>query len=158
MSEKTVGLFGTCGKSHWRDSVIEAFDKEGVTYFNPQVQNWTPACAENEANHMANDEILAFVVTSETAGVASLAEIGIAVANVLTSRYPRYLVVYVEPTFESTDPVDAQRVKDSNGARTLVIHHLHKGVASDRKWLDRVFVCDSIQHLTNVCIGLTIKG
>src|SRR5574343_698328 len=125
MSEKIVGLFGTCGKSTWRKEVISELESNGISYFNPQVDNWAPECALEEAKHMTKDDIIVFAVTGETAGVASLAEIGIATANVLTSREPRYLVVYIES--EANPLIGEARAKDSNVARRLVIEHLSKG-------------------------------
>jgi len=32
---KTVGLFGTCGNSKWRDPFIKKLNQLGVTYYNP---------------------------------------------------------------------------------------------------------------------------
>ena len=33
----TIGLFGTCGGSRWRERFIERYNKECISFFNPQV-------------------------------------------------------------------------------------------------------------------------
>ena len=72
----TIGLFGTCGNSKWRDSFIKDYEKEGIDYYNPQVDNWKPEDAKVEAEHLANDKIILFPVTRETSGLGSLVTVG----------------------------------------------------------------------------------
>ena len=72
----TVGLFGTCGGSKWRDPVMKELAKKHIKYFNPVVENWTPECAKVEADNLAHDKALLFVVTNETEAYGSLAETG----------------------------------------------------------------------------------
>lgn len=71
-----VGLFGTCGTSLWRDPVMEELAVAGIEFFNPVVPDWTPECATIEADHLATDKVILFVVTGETEGFGSLAETG----------------------------------------------------------------------------------
>ena len=112
-----IALFGTCGGSTWRDVFISEYEAEGITYYNPVVENWTPECAAEEARHLATDDIILFPVTDETAGFGSLAEIGFAVAQILTSSRMRSGIFYVA---EKCDNVD------SNKVRALVRAHLSK--------------------------------
>jgi len=74
----SVGLFGTCGNSQWRDTFIARLKKEGIPFFNPQLPagTWKPECAAIEANHLKNDRVVIFAVTDETWGYGSLAETG----------------------------------------------------------------------------------
>ena len=70
-----VFLGGACGKTSWRkDIAIPAFDAAGISYYNPQVDEWHPGlmAAENHAKDTART--LMFVVDSETRGVASMIE------------------------------------------------------------------------------------
>ena len=46
MKEQCVGLFGTCGKSIWRNKFIDKFNLFDVNYFNPVVDDWNPEFAE----------------------------------------------------------------------------------------------------------------
>lgn len=66
-----IGMFGTCGGSTWREKFIEKYEEQGMNYFNPQVENWTPECAVDEARHLAEDKIILFPVTqdAETPGL-----------------------------------------------------------------------------------------
>jgi len=37
--------------------------KDGVDFFNPQVDDWDDVMAQNEADHLATDGIIIFPVT-----------------------------------------------------------------------------------------------
>lgn len=74
-----IGLFGTCGGSKWRDSVILQLQRGGKLFFNPQLpegQNWTEKDGQVEAEHLAEDKVIMFVITNETPAYGSLAETG----------------------------------------------------------------------------------
>ncbi len=70
----TVGLFGTCGGSLWREPFEAKYNEQGIVFFNPQVDDWNPSMADIEAQHLAEDEIILFPITGETYGTGSLAE------------------------------------------------------------------------------------
>lgn len=59
----TIGLFGTCGGSKWRDQFMVKYDNLKINYFNPQVDDWNATFADIEADHLVNDEIILFPVT-----------------------------------------------------------------------------------------------
>ena len=66
--KKCIGLFGTCGNSTWRQDTfipryLELGMKDGVDFFNPQVDDWDDVMAQNEADHLATDGIIIFPVT-----------------------------------------------------------------------------------------------
>ena len=118
---KAISLFGTCGSSTWRAPFIEAFEAEGVEYFNPQVDDWTPELASVEARHLAGDAIVLMVVTGETTGSASLVEAGLLVARAIQEP-DRFFLLYIE---EEADP-SLEGAKDSNRARRLLLEHLSR--------------------------------
>ena len=62
----TIGMFGTCGGSKWREPFIEKYEELGISYFNPQVDNWTDQNAIVEARHLAEDKVILFPITNET--------------------------------------------------------------------------------------------
>lgn len=74
---KQVFLGGACGRTTWRsDIAIPILEEAGVTYHNPQmgVGEWT---LDDEAGEMLTKdeaEVLMFVVSCETRGVAAVAE------------------------------------------------------------------------------------
>ena len=57
-NEVTIGLFGTCGGSTWRDKFIERYDEEGIEWFNPQKADWKPEDMELENVNLNEDDII----------------------------------------------------------------------------------------------------
>ncbi len=116
--KKVVGLFGTCGDSQWRSPVMARLEAAGHAYFNPVVPNWTPECAAIEAEHLATDQVLLFVITGETEGIASIGETGWAALSAHKNGQTFILVV---EDFPDNNPKSAQ-----NRARKLVRTHAEK--------------------------------
>ena len=122
-----IGLFGTCGKSTWRkDLFIPAYKAKGFTYFNPQVEDWKPECAEIEAQHLATDSIVLFPITHETYAVGSLAETGFSILNAIKFDDRRDLIILIDSFLDDELFSDKERAKESLRARALVKQHLKK--------------------------------
>ncbi|MFA6537505.1 MAG: hypothetical protein WCT18_03870 [Patescibacteria group bacterium] len=107
-----VGLFGTCGSpaSTWRQDIfIPELKKRSLAYFNPQVGpgEWTPEMAKQEAEHLANDEVLVFPISKETSGYGSLGEAGWAILSALLRG--QKLGIFVEE--DDNMPEDTQRAR-----------------------------------------------
>ena len=119
----TIGLFGTCGGSTWRNSFMESYDNHGISYFNPQVEDWDPTLAEIEAEHLANDEIILFPVLAETSGLGSLGEVGFSILQSIKLDVNRNVIVMIDKDCTVED--EAVR-KESIRARALVMAHLRK--------------------------------
>ncbi len=122
----TVGLFGTCGDSTWRNAYITRFKSVGVPYFNPQFFNreYTKEDAQNEAEHLAFDRVILFPVLAITDGIVSLAEIGQAEAEIMHS-WNRHLIIYIEPKVnDSFFDIKPELAKKSNQMRMLIREHL----------------------------------
>lgn len=162
MSKKlVVGLFGTCGNSTWREPFIEEFDKRGISYFNPQIEDWEKACAEAEAkglpspadqevDHMANDAVLLWPVLGETFGTGSLAEVGFSIIEAIRLDKHRDLIVLIEPDVsdelkENSAPI---AVKESQRARALVKAKL-KALR-----FDNVYIVETLEEMLEVSIEL----
>lgn len=122
----TIGLFGTRGNSKWRTPFISCYEKLGINYYNPLVPDWNPTLAQIEAIHLVSDDIILFPVTDETYGVGSLAEIGFSILSSLHWDSNRHIIILIDPKVDESklSSVDKQAVKDSNGARALVLAHL----------------------------------
>ncbi|MEP7366288.1 MAG: nucleoside 2-deoxyribosyltransferase domain-containing protein [Acidobacteriota bacterium] len=72
-----VFLGGACGRTTWRrDVAIPLLEAAGVAYYNPQlgVGEWTTACEAAEMRAKAEADVLLFVISGETRGVASIGE------------------------------------------------------------------------------------
>ena len=76
--KKDIFLGGASGSTTWRKEIaIPLLNDAGVSYFNPQLGagEWTTANEAAELSAKAEATALLFVVTDETRGVATLAEI-----------------------------------------------------------------------------------
>jgi hypothetical protein len=147
MSKLCIGLFGTCGNSKWRDKFISEFNISHITYFNPQIDNWTPECAEVEAEHLANDDIILFPITNETYATGSLAEVGFSILNAIRLDDRRDFVVMIDKNLveELNDPIAR---KESLRARALVKQHLKK------LRLPNLYLVDSLDDMLYVASQL----
>jgi hypothetical protein len=69
-------LGGTCAETTWRQELIPLLEENGIEYFNPVVEDWTPECQqieEDEKNNKCNVHL--YVITPAMQGVYSIAEI-----------------------------------------------------------------------------------
>ena len=120
-----VGLFGTCGGSRWRDPFMKAYDERGFNYYNPQVDNWEPWMAKEEADHLAQDAIILFPVTSETYGLGSLAETGYSILQALRRDSRREFIIMIDDHLDDS-LTDEALCKESMRGRKLISSHLAK--------------------------------
>lgn len=126
-TKTTIGLFGTCGNSQWRKPFIELYDSLNINYFNPVKPNWNPSDAIEEAEHLANDEVVLFPITGETFGIGSLAETGFSVLQAIKLEDKRDFIIMIEPDLiDSVKEENPQLYKESVRARALIIQHLKK--------------------------------
>jgi raw len=110
-----VFLGGSCNPTTWRhDIAIPMLDRAGVTYYNPQVDNWTPELVDIEARAKDRADQLLFVVDSDTRAIASILE---ATEAICTGHAVSLVVKNVDtvkrPEFES-------EAKDLNRARAYL--------------------------------------
>ena len=99
------------------------FDLRGIPFFNPQVDDWKPELAVVEADHLANDAIILFPITSETYATGSLAETGFSILNAINLELRRDFVIMIDPKLVEEN---AALAKESIRARALVIQHIKK--------------------------------
>jgi hypothetical protein len=127
LNPRTVGLFGTCGASTWRNPFIRMLEESRIPYFNPQLPEgtWTPEMAAVEAWHLANDKLILFPVTDETFAFGSLAETGFSIQSALSLTSNRFVMLYIAPdvsdALKTSDPVQSDA---SRRARKLALAHL----------------------------------
>jgi len=142
-----IGMFGTCGGSRWREPFIERYEEAGIAFFNPQVDDWKPECAVEEADHLANDAVVLFPITGETYATGSLAETGFSMLNAIRLDDRRDFVIMVE---QELDPSldDAVARKESLRARALVLQHLKK------LRLSNLYVVSSLEEMLEVSLVL----
>lgn len=61
--------------------VIPELKRHGITYYNPQVEQWGPELIELECYAKQNSEILFFVVDNQTRAIASMIEVAFLAAT-----------------------------------------------------------------------------
>lgn len=142
-----VGLFGTCGKSTWRNPFMEKYHEVSIEYFNPQVDNWKPEDAVIEAEHLAEDMLILFPITKETYATGSLSEVGFSILNAIKLDDRRDFIVLIDQELdESLDNSVARR--ESLRARALVYQHLKK------LRLANLYIVDTLEEMLNVSLML----
>ena len=115
---KSVGLFGSCGPSRWRqDIAIPMLAAAGVSYFNPVVDNWTSDCMAIEAYHKDHDTNILLVIDRATLGIASMVE----AAFLIGKKRPNMVFVVDELRMSDFPAVDADDIGEINSARRLIL-------------------------------------
>lgn len=116
---KRVFLGGTCNDSTWRGYLIPILEKEGIPYFNPVVEDWTPECQAKEDEVKADPEtVCLFVITCEMKGAFSVAE----VVDMSNKAPGRIVFLLEEDGFDSPQLKSLQAVRKmvrSNGAAVV---------------------------------------
>ncbi len=147
-NKPTIGLFGTCGNSTWRNEFIIEYKKINILYYNPQVENWTPEDAKIEAEHLANDEIILFPITSETYAFGSLSEVGFSILQAIKLDDRREFVILIDDFLDESLQENKVAAKDSLRSRALVKQHLKK------LRLSNLYLVDSMEEMLKTSIEL----
>lgn len=145
----TIGLFGTCGGSKWRDPFMKKYSELGIDFYNPQVDDWKPELAEIEATHLVEDDIILFPVTNETFGMGSLAETGFSIMQAINHSVNRSVVIMVDQVPKSELQVyDPLLYKESCRSRALVRAHLKHAKRNN------VYIVNTLEEMLMVSIEL----
>ena len=74
-SKYDVFLGGSCNPTSWRkDTVIPYLERENISYYNPQVDEWYPELIQMEENAKKSSYLKLYVFDSQTRALASLVE------------------------------------------------------------------------------------
>jgi raw len=110
-----VFLGGSCNPTTWRhDIAIPMLDRAGVTYYNPQADNWSPELVDVETRAKDHADQLLFVIDSDTRAIASILE---ATEAICTDRAVSLVVKNVDPVRR---PEFESEAKDLNRARAYL--------------------------------------
>ena len=126
------------------------YDALGIKYFNPQVKDWDPSMAVKEADHMANDCIVVWPITSETPGLGSIAETGFSLLQAIRLESRRDFVILVDQFIDESvkESFSPDVIKESLRGRALISQHLLK------LKLDNVYVVQALPQMLDVSKGL----
>lgn len=135
--KNVVGLFGTVEGENWRQAAIARLEEEGIPYFNPVVAEWTPERAVLEAEHLATDKVILFVIGAGSNGFGSLAETGWAALSGV--KHGQIVIFVLEPFGQKEAPPsllewllslvplpDEDKYEDAQRARKLVEAHAER--------------------------------
>jgi hypothetical protein len=88
-----VYLGGSCNPTTWRkDIAIPLLEAAGITYYNPQVDNWTPELVDIERKAKAKAGNYLFVIDSQTRAISSMIE----AAGLVTLVIPEIMYLVIE--------------------------------------------------------------
>ncbi|XP_065916741.1 uncharacterized protein [Dysidea avara] len=144
-----VFLGGSCNPTTWRKcTAIPHLEKNALSYYNPQVDEWYPELMEIEEKAKQRATVLLFVIDSCTRAVASMVE-----ASYLAACGRN--VVMVVHFFDTTNPTIAgdvlseMEVKDLNRGRLFVSNIFHlKGIPHFK----------SLDHALDVTVQIANSG
>ena len=115
-SQRKVFLGGSCNPTTWRkDVAIPALEAAGISYYNPQVDNWTPDLVEVEACAKRDAVVLLFVIDRDTRAVASMNEV---VEEICRGREVVLVVQDMDPDSELA--AGTNLLKDLNRGRVYL--------------------------------------
>lgn len=155
MNSVTIGLFGTCGLSTWRNKFVDAYTKNGINFFNPQLPEgvWTADRADEfvqqENYNLKNNQIILFPVTNETTGQGSLAEIGFSVLDTIRNLNQRYLIVLIDLDCKCSKS-SALQIEESKRSRKLV----KSKIEIESKSNPYIFLVNNFDDMLNLSIEL----
>jgi hypothetical protein len=114
-----VFLGGSCDPTTWRREIaIPALERAGVSFYNPQVDDWSPELVEIEAAAKAAARTCLFVIDSQTRAIASGYE---ALEAALTGRDAALVILDIEDGTEiNGERITGRQLKDLNRARAYL--------------------------------------
>ena len=105
-----VFLGGSCNPTTWRrELAIPFFQSRDISFYNPQVCNWTPDLVEVEHRAKELATLLFFVIDHDTRSLAAIAEVGY-----LAARSRRIIVVMNAMPKNPTATKFIQQKRDAN--------------------------------------------
>lgn len=125
--EADVFLGGSCNPTLWRFvSAIPALESAGLSYFNPQVKEWSDDLMEKEAMAKTKAKVLFFVIDDETRAIASMIE----ASEFAALEKPMVLVINEVPAGAviGGEEVGPNELKDLNRGRKFLedVAHRHE--------------------------------
>ncbi|XP_066159323.1 uncharacterized protein raw isoform X2 [Euwallacea fornicatus] len=76
-----VFLGGSCNPTTWRaDTAIPELQKQGISFYNPQVSMWAPELLDQEHDAKQSASVLLFVIDSQTRSTVGMLEVAYLVA------------------------------------------------------------------------------
>lgn len=77
--DNKVFLGGTCGNSAWRDELIPMLEDEGISFFNPVVENWDETAQKEEDRQKKECNVHLYGLSKEQSGAYTFFEIPLSI-------------------------------------------------------------------------------
>jgi Nucleoside 2-deoxyribosyltransferase like len=94
----TAGNYNDPNRSKWREPIKAACARLGIECFDPVVPVWNEETGRKEAEALRTARVLVMAITSDTVGVASLAESGWTVLSAILRK--QAVGLYVDPEYK----------------------------------------------------------
>lgn len=142
MSQIDVFLGGSCNPTTWRkDLAIPRLEKAGISFYNPQVEDWSEKLVAIEAAAKQEAEVLLFVIDQQTRALASIME---ATEHICQGR-DIFLVIQeiVDGTEINNQKITGGELKDLNRVRAYL---------RDLAQRDRITVYASVEEAIDTIV------
>ncbi|CAF1333440.1 unnamed protein product [Adineta steineri] len=142
-----VFLGGSCNPTTWRyEQAIPYFQARSISYYNPQVPNWTPDLVEIEHRAKELAPLLFFVIDYSTRSLAAIAEVCYLAAR------RRNIITVLNPMPEDKNQIKfIQQKKNSN---EIDDEHDYKNVCEARRILRKLLRSINVPVFDNVKVAL----
>lgn len=108
-----IFLGGSCNPTTWRQNIaIPYLESNGISYYNPQVDNWTPDVVNIERHAKQSADCLLFVIDKQTRSTVSLVE------SAFMAGFGRRLVLVIYPFDISQLSIKSDSSQTSNVVET----------------------------------------
>ncbi|XP_049821271.1 uncharacterized protein LOC109602705 isoform X2 [Aethina tumida] len=121
LSNCQVFLGGSCNPTTWRaDTAIPELEKQGISFYNPQVTMWAPELVAQEHDAKQAASLLLFVIDSQTRSTVGMIEVAYLVAS------GRCVVVVAQPFIKGQsimgEVISDQEYVDLVNGQTCLLH------------------------------------
>jgi hypothetical protein len=145
--EFDVFLGGSCNPTKWRyEQAIPYFESRSISYYNPQVANWTPDLIEVERHAKENALLLFFVIDYNTRSLAAIAEV------CYLAALGRKIIVVMNPMPD--DKYQTKFIQDKYSTNEKDNENDHENVCDARRLLIILLQSINIPIFDNVRIAL----
>jgi len=138
-----IFLGGSCNPTTWRkDVAIPLMEERGVSFYNPQVEDWSEELLQLEADAKAKAAVLLFVIDGDTRAMMSMLEV---IEYIAVGRAVALAVVPVQEGQRiDGEEVGPRELKDLNRARRYVLDAAERRGIEVRRTIEEA-VQDAIQ-------------
>ncbi|CAF0848553.1 unnamed protein product [Adineta ricciae] len=142
-----VFLGGSCNPTTWRyEQAIPYFQSHSISYYNPQVPNWTPDLVEIEYRAKEDAPVLFFVIDHSTRSLAAIAEV-----SYLAARGRNIIVVM---NGMSNDRTQVKFIREKTNSNEIDDENDYRNACEARRILRRLLQNMNVPIFDNLTVAL----